>query len=132
MLLVLQLGYLALRRVPSDADARARRAAVAAVIAAVDVPIVHFSVDWWHTLHQGGTVLNADLSPQVHGAMAWTLLLGFVSMTLLFVWMVAVRYQVEVLAERESDKALDAALVERWAEGTPAEPSPGTPAGVGS
>ena len=44
MLLVLQLGYLALRRVPSDPEARARRCAVAAVIAAVDVPIVHFSV----------------------------------------------------------------------------------------
>ena len=60
LLLVLLLGYLALRRVPADPDVRARRCAVAALVAAVDVPIVHFSVDWWHTLHQGATVLNAE------------------------------------------------------------------------
>ena len=84
---MLQLGYLALRRVPGDPDARARRCAIGALIAAVDVPIVHFSVDWWRTLHQGATVLNANLSPTIHGIMAWTLLLGFVAFTLVFAWM---------------------------------------------
>ena len=84
---------------PADPDARARRCAVVALVAAVDVPIVHFSVDWWHTLHQGATVLNANLSPTIHGSMAWTLLLGFVAFTLLFAWMLAVRYRVEVLSE---------------------------------
>ena len=97
LLLVLQLGYLTLRQVPGDADARARRCAVAALIAAVDVPIVHFSVDWWNTLHQKATVLNTDLSPTIHGAMAWTLLLGFVAFTLAFVWMLLMRYRVETL-----------------------------------
>ncbi len=63
LLLVLFLGYLALRRVPADPEVRARRCAVAALIAFVDVPIVHFSVVWWQTLHQGATVLNANLSP---------------------------------------------------------------------
>ena len=118
LLLVLQLGYLALRRVPGDADARARRCAVGALIAAVDVPIVHFSVDWWHTLHQGATVLNANLSPTIHGSMAWTLLLGFVAFTLVFVWMLAIRYRIEMLSERLEGAELDMALHERWAEGT--------------
>ena len=99
MLLVLHLGYLAIRRVPGDLDAAARRCAVVALVAAVDVPIVHFSVVWWHTLHQGATVLNANLSPTIHGSMAWTLLLGFVAFTLLFVWMLAMRYRIEVLSE---------------------------------
>ncbi|MHB8681258.1 MAG: cytochrome c biogenesis protein CcsA [Acidimicrobiales bacterium] len=130
LLLVLQLGYLALRRAPGDGDARARRSALAAVIAAVDVPIVHFSVDWWRTLHQDATVLNANLSPTIHGAMAWTLLLGFVSMTLLFVWLLMVRYRIEVLADARADRALDAALTERWAEGADAVPP--EPAEVGS
>jgi heme exporter protein C len=116
LLLVLQLGYLALRRVPGDPDARARRCAVGAVIAGVDVPIVHFSVDWWRTLHQGATVLNPDLSPTIHGIMAWTLLLAFVAMTLVFLWMLVVRYRIQVLSELLEGAELEIALQERWAE----------------
>ncbi|HTZ09920.1 MAG TPA: cytochrome c biogenesis protein CcsA [Acidimicrobiales bacterium] len=141
LLLVLQLGYLAVRRVPADHEARARRSAVVALVAAVDVPIVHFSVDWWTTLHQGGTITNPNLSPTIHGAMAWTLLLGFVAFTLLFVWLLLVRYRVVVLAEWREDTELALALHERWAEGAPrAEPVavpregtvPAPPAGVGA
>ena len=117
LLLVMELGYLALRRVPGDSDARARRCAVAAIVAAVDVPIVHFSVVWWRTLHQGATVLNANLSPTIHGSMAWTLLLGFVAMTLVFVWMLLVRLRIETLEQVLEGAELDEALHERWAEG---------------
>ncbi|HYA67808.1 MAG TPA: cytochrome c biogenesis protein CcsA [Acidimicrobiales bacterium] len=117
LLFVMLLGYLALRRVPSDADTRSRRCAVAALIAAVDVPIVHFSVDWWKTLHQGATVLNANLSPTVHGSMAWTLLLGFIAFTLVFAWMLAMRLRIETLEQALEGAELDEALHERWAEG---------------
>jgi len=125
LLLVLFLGYLALRRVPADPEIRAKRCAVAALVAFVDVPIVHFSVVWWQTLHQGATVLNANLSPTIHGSMAWTLLLGFVAMTLLFVWMVAVRYRIEVLRDRAGDELLEVTLAERWAEDDVLEPAAG-------
>jgi heme exporter protein C len=118
LLLVLLLGYLAVRRVPAGPDSRARRGAVVAVVAAVDVPIVHFSVNWWHTLHQDATVLNANLSPTIHGSMAWTLLLGFVAFTFLFAWMLAIRYRIEVLSELVQESELDVALQERWSEGT--------------
>jgi heme exporter protein C len=117
LLLVLFLGYLALRRVPAEPEVRARRCAVAALIAFVDVPIVHFSVIWWQTLHQGATVLNSNLSPTIHGSMAWTLLLGFIALTLVFVWMVTVRYRIEVLADRTDAEHLEVSLAERWAEG---------------
>jgi heme exporter protein C len=116
MLLVMELGYLAIRRVPGGLDARARRCAVAALITAVDVPIVHFSVVWWHTLHQGATVLNANLSPTIHGSMAWTLLLGFIAFTLAFVWMLAVRMRIETLQDALEGASLELALDERWAE----------------
>ena len=56
LLLLLEIGYLALRRVPAEPAIRARRCAVAALLIAIDIPIVHFSVDWWNTLHQGGHV----------------------------------------------------------------------------
>ena len=117
LLAVLFLGYLALRRVPADPHIRARRCAVAALFAAVDVPIVHFSVVWWQTLHQGATVLNPNLSPTIHGLMAWTLLLSFIAFTLLFVWMVVARYRIETLREEGEDVELADAIVSRRAEG---------------
>ncbi len=117
VLLVLFLGYLALRRVPAEPEVRAKRSAFVALFAAVDIPIVHFSVLWWRTLHQGATVLNPDLSPTIHGSMAWTLLLGFVSLTLVFVWMLLVRYRIGVLEDALAGRELDAALRERRAEG---------------
>jgi heme exporter protein C len=120
LLLVLFLGYLALRRVPADPHVRARRCAVAALVAFVDVPLVTFSVDWWQTLHQRGTVLNPGLTLKVHGSMAWTMGLGFVAMTLVFVWMVLVRYRVEVLRDLVGDEELEISLSERWSEGSAA------------
>ena len=124
LLLVLLLGYLALRRVPADPEVRAKRCSVAALIALIDVPIVHFSVDWWQTLHQSGTVLNPELKLYVHGSIAWTFLLGFIAMALVFTWMVAVRYRIEVLRDKVGDEELEISLAERRAEGSaPTEPS---------
>ena len=117
VLAVLFLGYLALRRVPAEAHVRARRSAVFALLAAVNVPIIHFSVIWWQTLHQGATVLNPNLSPTIHGIMAWTLLLGFIAFTLLFAWMVTVRYEIETLREDDHDADLAVAIAARKAEG---------------
>jgi heme exporter protein C len=117
VLLVLFLGYLALRRVPAEPEVRARRSAFLALLSALDIPIVHFSVLWWRTLHQGATVLNANLSPTIHGSMAWTLLLGFVALTLVFVWMLLVRYRIGVLEDFLGSGEMDLALRERQAEG---------------
>jgi heme exporter protein C len=117
VLLVLFLGYLALRRVPAEPEVRAKRSAFVALFASVDIPIVHFSVLWWNTLHQGATVLNSDLSPTIHGSMAWTLLLGFVALTLVFVWMLLVRYRIGVMEDWLGSGELDLALTERRAEG---------------
>jgi len=75
LLLVLFLGYMALRRVPAEPEVRAKRCAVAALFAFRRLPIVHFSVVWWQTLHQGDRP-QRQLSPTIHGSMAWTLLLA--------------------------------------------------------
>ncbi|HEY1651971.1 MAG TPA: cytochrome c biogenesis protein CcsA [Acidimicrobiales bacterium] len=116
LLLLLELGYLALRRVPADPHIRARRCAVAAILVAIDVPIVHFSVDWWNTLHQGGTILDPGFELHVHGSMLWTMLLSFVAFTLIFVWLLAVRYRIEVLQDAAGDQELEISLTERWSE----------------
>ncbi len=117
LLIVLYIGYLALRRIPSELHVRSRRAAIAAIIAFADIPVDHFSVLWWHTLHQGPTVLTATLVPKITGIMAWTMLLGFVAFTLVYCWMLVVRYRLETVNERLETEGMGLVLVERRAEG---------------
>jgi heme exporter protein C len=114
VLFFLYLGYLALRRIPAAPDARAKRCAIAALIAFVDVPIVHFSVTWWRTLHQGGTVFNPELDAHIHGVMAFTLWFGVLVFTLVFVYLLDLRYRLMALDEdreaREVTQAIEARI----------------------
>jgi heme exporter protein C len=114
LLFVLYLGYLALRHVPGEPHARARRSAIGGLIAFLDVPIVYGSVYWWRSLHQAPSITVGRT--YVHGSMAWTLLLGFVSFTLAFAWLVAHRYRLALLQDREEGEGLELALAERRAE----------------
>ena len=50
--------------------------------------------------------------------MAWTFLLGFIAFTLVFVWMLLVRYRIEVLQDAVGDQELEVSLSERWSEDT--------------
>jgi heme exporter protein C len=120
VLLFLYVGYLALRRVPATSDARARRSAIAALVAFVDVPVVHFSVVWWRTLHQQPTVLNPELNPQIEGVMATTLLVGVVAFTALFVALLDARCRLSVAEdEARTDAIGDAVARRRAAAGIP-------------
>jgi heme exporter protein C len=114
---VFTVAYLALRRANDDAELRARRSAVFAIIAAINVPIVHFSVDWWKTLHQGATVFTQDGNLLVHGIMLWTLFISLAAFTLLFFWLLRARYRLEVLRGERDRALLEEALVQRRREG---------------
>ena len=116
LLFALYLGYVALRRVPSDPDVRARRSAIAALIAFVDVPIVHFSVDWWRTLHQKASITPLDTSPEITGEMLQTLLFSLLAFTLAAGWALVHRVRLERLEEDADDRALARAIAERRAE----------------
>lgn len=120
LLFFLYLGYLALRRVAADPDTRARRSAVAGVLAVVVVPVDHFAVTWWRTLHQGSSL---TLAPKDHldGNYIAVMLLGFAAMTLVYAWLTLERYRLEQRLDAAGDVALEAALAERRAEaGVPA------------
>jgi heme exporter protein C len=124
ILFVLFLGYLALRRVGGDPDARAKRNSIAALAACIDLPIVHKSVEWWRTLHQKSSVLDEEtfLHPHIHGSMYWTLMLGIGAFLLLFTWLLINRYRLAKLEVRMEDEGLERAIAERRAEaltGTP-------------
>ena len=123
VLFFLYIGYLALRRVPAPLDARAKRCAIAALVAFVDVPIVHFSVDWWRTLHQQATVFTPSLNAHIHGVMAFTLWWGVLAFTLLYVYLLDRRYRLEAVEEDLEAKELAQAIEERVkGAGTTASP----------
>lgn len=113
---ILTLGYLALRRANDDPLIRARRSAVLALVSAANVPIVHFSVLWWKTLHQGATVFTENRDITVHGSMAWTLLLSFIAFSLDFGWLVRARYRIATSLSTNFDRELDVALATRRTE----------------
>jgi len=73
ILLFLYIGVMTLRAAAEDPRAGARAAAILALAGVVNVPIVHFSVEWWNTLHQGPTVTRLA-APAIHPAMLVPLL----------------------------------------------------------
>jgi heme exporter protein C len=113
VLFFLYIGYLALRRVPTTVETRAKRSAIAGLIAFADVPIVHFSVDWWRTLHQQATVFTPSLNAHIHGVMAFTLWWGVLAFTILFVYLLDRRYRLEAFEENAEAKELARAIEER-------------------
>jgi heme exporter protein C len=117
LLFALFLGYLALRRVPASDHVRARRCAIAALIATLDIPIDHYATSWWQTLHQGSSVDVLQPDKHLDTAHNVGLALGFVALGLAFAWLVIHRYRVEKLEARYEDEALSIALEARHAEG---------------
>ena len=61
LLLFLYLGYMALWNAIEDETRAARAAAILALVGAVNLPIIKFSVDWWNTLHQGESIVSGKI-----------------------------------------------------------------------
>jgi heme exporter protein C len=58
ILLFIYLGYIALWNAIDDPVRAAKAAAILSLVGAADVPIIHFSVDWWNTLHQPASIIR--------------------------------------------------------------------------
>ena len=117
LLFVTYLGYLALRRLPAESRARARRSAVMALIAVVNLPIVHYSVDWWRTLHQEASLeIGIGGERNYSGEMYWTLLYSWATFTVVALWIGIHRYRVLRLEELAEEAALEELLAQRRSE----------------
>jgi heme exporter protein C len=114
MLAVLLAGYLALRQVPAAPESRSRRAAVAGLLVVIDLPLIHYSVNWWRTLHQDATITATDV--KIDGLMLFTLFLGMTVGVLVTTWLLIHRFRVAWLEEEVEQGGLDRALAERRAE----------------
>lgn len=116
LLQVMLIGYLALRKLPGDATVRARRAAITGLVVVLDLPLIHYSVEWWRTLHQGSTLSIPDA--QIDGLMLFSFAVGMVTALLAFTWLMIHRFRIAHLAEQVESRGLDAALDARRAEST--------------
>jgi heme exporter protein C len=112
-LFVTYVGYLAVRDLGGSHHQRAKRSGVIALLAVLEIPLVHFSVVLWRSLHQEASVLQPSGDVTMDGLMLFSLLFGVVVFTLLFTWMVLHRQRVLALADAIDDGGLEAALQER-------------------
>lgn len=101
VLLFLYLGVIALAAAFEDPRRGARAAAVLALVGVVNVPIIHYSVEWWNSLHQGATVTKFD-SPSITGDMLWPLLVNALGFMCYFACLQCVRMRALILS-RERD-----------------------------
>lgn len=114
LMFVVYVGYLALRRAVIDPAVRAKRAAVVGLVAFANVPIVHYSVDWWRGLHQPATISRLD--PTIDGLKLFALMFGIVVAVAVYAWLMIHRFRLQYAEARLEARSLDLALTERRAE----------------
>ncbi len=101
ILLFLFLGYMGLRSAIDDVQRADRVSAVLAIVGIVNVPIIHFSVVWWNSLHQTSSVFTRS-GPAMPMSMLSPLLTMFLAFTLMFVALLLTRLRAEVLSRERS------------------------------
>jgi heme exporter protein C len=99
VLFFLYLGYLALADAFDDPERGGRAAGLLALVGAVNLPIIKFSVDWWNTLHQPASVMRMG-GPTIHGDMLLPLMLMAVGMTALYVWLLLRSVETAIMERR--------------------------------
>lgn len=99
ILFFLYLGYIALSNAFEDPARGARAAAILALVGFVNVPIIHFSVEQWSTLHQQASVFRLD-GPTIHSSMLVPLLLMALAFTGYFLTVLILRLRSEILARK--------------------------------
>ncbi|MDR9498438.1 MAG: heme ABC transporter permease CcmC [Hydrogenovibrio sp.] len=97
VLLFIYLGIVLVFDVLSDAKAAARMAAILTLVGSVNLPIIHYSVIWWHTLHQPPSIRGFESS--LHASMLYPLLLMALAFLLIFVWQAVWMLRCRVLQE---------------------------------
>jgi heme exporter protein C len=104
LLLFIYLGYMALWNAIEDEVRAARAAAILALVGAVNIPVIYFSVKWWNTLHQGEGIVSGATAP----VFLAPLLLMMAGYFLLFLtlWMIRIR---TAILERRARNLMQAA-----------------------
>ncbi len=99
VLLFLYLGYIALSAAETERGGERRGAAILALVGAINLPIIKYSVEWWNTLHQGASIRLAGKS-SIAPEMLTPLLLAVAGFTLLFAAIVLMRMRAMLAEQR--------------------------------
>lgn len=102
ILLFLYLGVIALYHAFDDQKTAAKAAGILAIVGVINIPIIHYSVEWWNTLHQGATITKVG-KPSISPDMLWPLLLNIFGFAFFFIATTLVRFRTEILS-RESHR----------------------------
>lgn len=99
VLLLVYLGYMALRTALEDAQQGARAGAILAMAGVINLIIVKFSVEWWSSLHQPASVIRLD-GPTIHSSQLWPLAIMALGYTALAAWLVLFRLRTRAVQRR--------------------------------
>ena len=98
VLFFLYLGVLALYSAFQDRNIGAKAAGILSIVGVINLPIIHFSVEWWNTLHQGATITKFD-KPSMAVEMLIPLLLAIFGSMIFMIWFSILRYRSALLKD---------------------------------
>ena len=101
LMLFLYLGYIALRAAVPDNNKADKLSSILILIGAINIPIIHFSVEWWTSLHQGSTLLKSG-GPAIATSMLYPLLAMIFGLTIYFGGLLLIRVKAEVLSREKN------------------------------
>lgn len=110
ILLFLYLGVIALQNAFSEQATGDKAAAVLALVGVVNLPIIHYSVEWWNTLHQGATITKFA-KPSIDPSMLWPLLICILALGVLFAALTCQRLRTSILRHEQHRS-----WVRQWAQ----------------
>ena len=99
VLWLIYVGYLMLRAAIDDPERRARLAAIVGIVGALDIPLIHFAVLWWRTLHPQPIAIRPG-GPALDPPLALTLNVAMIAFTLLYAYLLLARIQLELARDR--------------------------------
>lgn len=98
VLFFLYLGVMALYTAFQDRNTGVKAAGILSIVGVINLPIIHFSVEWWNTLHQGATITKFD-KPSMAVEMLIPLLLAIFGSMIFMIWFSILRYRSALLKD---------------------------------
>ena len=100
ILLFLSLGVIALSGAFADRQTGAKAASLLAVVGVINLPVIHFSVEWWNTLHQGASITKFA-KPSIDPSMLWPLLISILAFKILMLALLCLRLRNAILQNEQ-------------------------------